>query len=264
MGSISDAVTSARFSVDTARFVASVKQLQAASGKEANVILREQAKLLVRDAAKMTPPFGDAPVTESWAAQRKIGQNAVRGDLQRMFVSPNQVEERFSSKDPRFGQRLKKALQSGDIVTANIMLERARMNAEAAIEPTAGLHRSQRDSKGHVRKRPRQFFIGNRAALAEYIANRLRFVGLAKSGWAAAASALGLTLPGWITGLGGSGGIREETGEKASITVWNAVPYIQKTGADLRIMQRAVNNRLRNFPKQVEKTVAALARKANR
>jgi hypothetical protein len=49
-------------------------------GKTRNV-LKEVARAFVKDCMKMTPPFGDRPVKESWKTQRDIGMAAIKGDL---------------------------------------------------------------------------------------------------------------------------------------------------------------------------------------
>jgi hypothetical protein len=51
------------------------------AGKAKLRIMMEQMVLLVKDAMKLTPPFGDAPITEKLEVQRAIGEQAIRRDL---------------------------------------------------------------------------------------------------------------------------------------------------------------------------------------
>jgi hypothetical protein len=63
------------------KFRLALSQIVGMAGKAKLRIMMEQMVLLVKDAMKLTPPFGDAPITEKLETQRDIGRNAVIGDL---------------------------------------------------------------------------------------------------------------------------------------------------------------------------------------
>jgi len=71
---------SARFVVDTSQFNEALRKFQAASRRNASANLKQQAKLLTVDLAKITPP-------NKKFYNRKGGEQTVRNDLAKLFRS---------------------------------------------------------------------------------------------------------------------------------------------------------------------------------
>lgn len=63
------------------KFKDALGQIISMAGKAKLTIMMEQMVLLVKDAMKLTPPMGDAPITEKIEAQKAIGERAIRRDL---------------------------------------------------------------------------------------------------------------------------------------------------------------------------------------
>lgn len=250
------------FKLDKVAFERAARQLAVLTQKDLKTVLDDQARLLVRDLAKMTPPFQPGNTNaQSWASQRRIGIAATTRDLERIFPPPAKWKT-GSAKNAAFETALTAALKRGDIPAANAILSRGRWKERAALVPDERMHAAQRTRYGRVRRRPAVWLIARESARLAFIRERVKRVGIAKSGWSEAAVALGLRLPNWITNQRGRGSFRR-LGDpaKPAVEVGNLVPFIQETGADQRIVQRALRLREINLERQLKILVDKLARK---
>ena len=252
--------------VEIAQLENSLRALAAATGKELRRALREDlGRPLVADLIKFTPPnkFKGAR-QQSHPQQRKIGQTMVRSDINRLFKSPRSIGLRKGKK--RLGAQIALAIEAGDIALANLLLTRGHWRQTAAYEPTRALHRAARNSRGRVAIYAKSIFVHNEAARREFLADRLRFVGLGKSGWNTAADGVGLAdrhRPAYVRALGGDGVYTEEgSADSPVMTLGNNVPHIQEAGRELRIIDAALKVRRQLLPRQLEQTLRAIARKA--
>jgi len=253
--------------VETAQLENALRALAAGTGKELRRALREDlGRPLVADLIKFTPPniFKGAR-QQSHTEQRKIGQSRVRMDLRRLFKGKAQLDAMSKAKGT-LGAAIARAVKAGDITLANQLLTRGHWKETAAYEPTRALHRAARNSRGRVAKTAAGIFVHNEAARREFLADRLRFVGLGKSGWNTAADGVGLASrhrPAYVRALGGDGVYTEEGSAAAPVmTLGNNVPHIQEAGRELRIIDAALKVRRQLLPKQLEQTLRAIARKA--
>jgi len=253
--------------VQTAQLENALRALAAATGKELRRALREDlGRPLVADLIKFTPPniFKGAR-QQSHNEQRKIGRASVTRDLTRLFKGRKQLDAMMKTKGT-IGAAIARAVKVGDINLANQLLTRGHWQQTAELEPTRALHRAARNSRGRVAKTAKSIFVHNEAARREFLADRLRFVGLGKSGWNTAADGVGLPdrhRPAYIRGLGGDGVFIEEGSADAPVmTLGNNVPYIQAAGRELRIIDAALKVRRQLLPKQLEQTLRAIACRA--
>jgi hypothetical protein len=265
-----------RAAIDRGHWANQIRKLNAALGETMDETLAGQAKLLVQDCVKATPPFTPGKnFSESLAKQKAVGERAVHRDLARVYREAGGFKQ---LTEGRTAKRIAQLVMRGDEAKAVEALKDSRINV-AGIErrATKGYIQQQRNRRGQVPYRKNQVAIIHDGAVPEFIAapfndknrpndpilaelldERLARVGNAKSGWAIPAKALGLKLPRWIKRQkGATAGLfkREGKGIKSAITVGNGVPYIQETGRDLRIMEWARKNRLRNMEKQVRMTL---------
>lgn len=255
------------FKVETAQLENALRALASATGKELRRSLREDlGRPLVADLIKFTPPnTWRGARRQSHTEQRKIGRERVTKDLNRLFLGRKQLDALRKAKGT-LGASIARAVKVGDIALANQLLERGKWREAAALEPTRALHRAARDSRGRVAKRASGIFVHNEAARREFLADRLRFVGLGKSGWNTAADGVGLPdrhRPAYIRALGGDGVYTEEGSAAAPVmTLGNNVPHIQAAGRELRIIDAALKVRRQLLPRQLEQTLRAIARRA--
>lgn len=240
------------FSLKTAEFSRQIGEIVKVTGKEAAVVIREEGRLLVKDVAKMTPPFGKAPSTESFASQRKLGEAAVEKDVRRVF----HVIDLSKIRNASLREALERLVKKKDLAGVEALLKRMKIPARMVIrEADAGLHEAWRDRRGRV-QRDKWIWVLSGASVNRYVRAMKGHVGRAKAGWSAAAAALGVKLPAWITRHGaGHGSFRDETKHPTApkITIINAVPKAQASGAELQIVRRAMANRIRNMGKKLER-----------
>ena len=255
------------FSVDKARIDNAARELARLYGKSLQDVLKSQSRLFVRDCVKFTPPMTyGAEYSESWAKQKKIGDNAVKTQVGMSFqdIRDLKVWEGAEEKG-EISHSLRKAVRTQNLEAIRTILGRLGVNRNQGVRLDAGigLHQKMRGRTGRV-KAGRPWVILNARSIRTVERIRLAMVGNAKSGWMKAARGLGLALPQWIAK--GGKGIYEAhlAGEKPYIIMGNPVPYIQSTGAELRIIARAMKNRVKLIEKEVVKAHQAVMRKRMR
>jgi hypothetical protein len=237
-------------------------------------VLRQQARLFVLDAVKMTPPMRDGarPVQESFNEQREQGKKAVANDLGKAFataegVNVSKAQSRFFSesallfpfefKSVEIAGRIAALAARGDLTAIRKIVQQTGLPVlGVAASPSSQMHRNLRGSRGRVRSR-RPFLITSTSALKRFAIETMNRVGKAKAGWAASARITRLSLPAWITKHATRGIAVDDLSNRnlPSITVGNDVDYIQSTGQRLRIIERAIKNRVRNMREQLDKAV---------
>jgi len=265
-----------RAMIDRGHWANQMRRLNSALGQTMEETLNGQAKLLVQDCVKATPPFTPGKnFSESLAKQKAVGERAVHRDLARVYREAGGIK---SLTQGRLAKRIAKLVMRGDEAKAVEELKLSRINV-VGIErrATRAYVEKQRNKRGQVPYRKNQVTLIHDGTIPEFIASafndknrpsdpiltelleeRLARVGNAKSGWDLAAQNLGLKLPKWIKRQKGAGfGIfrREGKGIKQAITVGNGVPYIQDTGRELGIINWAMRNRVRNIEKQIRMTL---------
>lgn len=269
--------------IDHGHWSSQVRKLNRIMKQTMEETLRGQAKLFVRDAIRFTPPFGDAPITEPFATQLEIGKEAVYRDRKRVFVEASSMRELCLG---RFGREITRLVAGGKIAQANELLL-TKLKRETDGLQTSALDmtwRGKRNKRGAVPKGNRPAILHDGVLpsynpalnglqtppqdpeLRRILNEKLAMVGAAKSGWAKAADALKLPLPKWIKrGKGFQSGSYHEAGksDRFSVEVRNNVPFIQATGRELKIVNRAWKNRERNIQKQIEAAWKASKRREN-
>lgn len=256
-----------KIDLDHARFDRDVRRLSYALKVPFREAVEGQARLFVRDCIRATPPFSPGKNwTESLSKQHQVGKQATGGQVRDLFKDIRELDlfrKTELGKAGRAGRSFRKLIREGRmneaVELANKLGLKVRNITTAA---TSSIHSKFRDRLGRIKRRQLVHVIN--ASSIERLANRkISHVGLAKSGWALAARNLKLGLPKWIKSHAGQG-IFQRIGDaiKPGVIVGNAVPFIQGTGMELGIMKWAFNNRLRNLPKQIERTLKAQMKKA--
>jgi hypothetical protein len=234
-----------------AEFSADIERLVRETGRTALDVVLQEGKLLEQDLVKLTPPFGSAPSTESFNAQRKVGENAVERDVKRVF----HIVDLDSIRSDRLRDRLRELVRKQDLAGIKAALKDAKIKVNDVVrEASADIHEKFRDSRGRV-QRPKWIWVASDRSLKRYLKAAKAMVGKAKAGWAAGAQALGVRLPNWITRHGSGGGSVQidRNPQSPQITIRNAVPYIQTAGGDLKVVETAIRNRMRNIRVKLER-----------
>lgn len=231
--------------------------------KDFGKLLRQQGKLAIRDMAKFTPPFSETTSQESFASQRKVGQAAVKRDIERVFTPFSKIRMLQNPKGA-----LAKAIQSHNWQEVEQIMQRSGFpNARVfqTVEPS--IHDRARNRRGQVSKsKPLPNFVFNERALDRYIRLKQSHVGKAKSGWTTASNVLNVGLPNWITKQNGPGECLDasEAPIWQRITFGNFVSWIQESGSQLQIVSRALANRARAMRREAEEILKARAAKASK
>jgi hypothetical protein len=226
------------------------------TGRAAGVVIRQEGKLFVEDCIALTPPFGNAPSTENSKAQEKIGKAAVARDISKVFQPLTKIRAVESPTNTALAKRIKKLVRARNFDALTAILKNLGFKNIRILERAEGsYHIAARDSRGHVGKRAALNFVFNAPSVNQYIRKEQNKVGFAKAGWCQAAAALKAKVPAWIKKhAGAAGSVIDNTRDKLNphIIVANEVPYIQKAGQDLRIIQRALDSRRVNLKAKIE------------
>ena len=191
-------------------------------------IVRAQGRLVAVNLAHNTQPYGDDD-----AAKFK-GQNAVRRDIGRVFIGPERVIEiaKIGAATNPISRWILEAVKKGDeegVRTAWQRLSGKPITVSKNVVPS--WHQSQRNRRGRVPRSAEAMIILRETSLRAYTTTKAKLVGFGKSGWAAAARALGGTrgIPGWVTRNDGPGGVTDNTKGKTNtpyVVLTNNVRYI--------------------------------------
>lgn len=243
--------------VNMAAWQHELRQFASLAKKPGAAVLRQQARLLVRDAAGLTPPTTKQPIADiaNWPAQKAAGEKAVERDIRSGFkpARDDNILDRF--KNPKSRADYLNYLSQGRYKAARTLLDRLRVKAALVVQPNSGLHKGLRDSRGRIRGK-RAYVVLKEDKIEEFIKQKQALVGLAKSGWVLAGRKLGATFPGWIRRNKGTGIFEDKQSPNAqSIIVGNTVDYIQSAGSRLQVMERALKRRAESMRHQVEATM---------
>lgn len=236
--------------INEAEIAQQINEIVRVTGREGGEVIRQESKLLVQDLVRLTPPFGPAPSTESYGKQREVGEHAVERDVRNVFT----VLDLDKIRNEGIRERLRLLMRKGDLDGVKGVLKGCKIPVNTVLlEADAGVHEFARDRRGRVQTWKKIYVIRERG-VNRYVREMKSHVGRSKAGWAAAAAALGVRLPSWITRHGTSGGsVRDQTrGNEPKVTIVNEHGG---GGSDLRVVDRAMKNRIRNIKAKLEKIV---------
>lgn len=262
------------FSFAQDKFAQDIRRLAQLTRKEAPAVLKSAARVVVADACALTPPTGKTPLGAAGSARKVTslpgnsktaetqGKDAIDWDAKQLFRTVDSL--RLANEETKLGQDIRRLLRAGRFIELQELLRKLGVHvADIQDKASIGTLDFYRDSRGRIRRkgaRARFVLIRDGRSIARVIRVKQSLVGTAKSGWRKAAALVGLTLPAWIRKHGGAGIANQAgTGEKTTITVGNAVRYIQRAGREDKIMEKALANARRNLPLQIE---AILKKKA--
>ena len=278
--------------IDRGHWANQIHKLAAVMGQTVEEVVRGQAALVARDCIKLTPPIGPGyrPLTEGFPVQLKAGRDAIAADIQRVYRSADTFSL-FSQSEETVGGLAKAAAglaKAGrwdriQVMTKNGALQRMLglvNRADAAFYDAKRMKRTGRPGpkfRGyflHTGTVPRYREPGpidgkltNYGGMNRLAQQKAKQIGIAKAGWVGSMDALGgkrSWAPRWVrrhaSKAAGSSVLEITGGLKASVTVGNGVPYIQETGASLRVVENAMKHRKRNIVKQIEQAIRAQRR----
>ena len=238
-------------------------------GVALGVVLREEASFLVETVTKLTPPTdGSMSVGQSWAVQKRMGVNAVRGDIGGVYVTSaslaGMIREQAGGEDAAKG--FSKAARKGDVGEVQRLLYAYGLGTYASgvvgqFDPSH--HRRRRNRRGRVRRGGVEQIVTNGPVLNAYKRSQVKKVGQLKRGWWVAARGLKRRprLPAWVSAAegGGSGIFKDMTRKKLN-------PYLQlsntsKHGASQNRVLRFGELAVRLRAGKLERSVSHMVRR---
>lgn len=207
-------------------FDAALQRLASTSKKSAVEVMRQQAKLLFVEVAKVTPPAGGAKGnTLSGKAAEKAGQLAIVRDLHQIYGMPGRAFSDIAAKDQSAADAFWSCYKEGRVEAAGIIVKR---ELGKSFVPFDG-GRLGRGFRGKKRTKEAVFYITNPAALHEHIQTLQAHVWYLASGWSDALRALGASLPYGVGRHHGPGMLKvEATDQRIVITMTNNVRYARQ------------------------------------
>lgn len=256
--------------VDTMQLDAWLIKKATAMGVGLGGVLREEASFLLETVARITPPTdGSMSIGQSWALQKKMGRNAVIGDLARVYTTSSslakQIRESGEDGAENVAKAFSRSVRKSDIPEARRLLYAVGLGNSAAgnIGPfDASHHRSRQTRRGRVAGgSAASQVVTNSPALNEYKRAQLAKVGALKKGWVVAGSKLTRKprIPAWISKSAGAAGGQSIDQTMRSldpfITMVNTVPYAGVQNSVMRFGKIALNIREGKVKRSVEAMV---------
>ena len=187
----------ASITVDSAEFNKAAQRLIATSKKSTKQNLYEQGKIIVVEAAKLTPPNKNL----KW--NKKGGELALTNDINKILISlgPNLYNQFIEIFGGAVNRRELRTKDGRVYVSDN----------DVAVSDLGKWHRSQRGRNGRVttagqggdrnigRSKSYNRGVTTESKKAGYIRKAIKMVGKTAAGWKGAAQKLQAKLPAWIT-----------------------------------------------------------------
>lgn len=255
---------------NAAAFGRTLAELGREAKKSAAEILTQQAKLLVQDCIKLTPPTkgkgGEMGV--SVKSQEKVGLRRVERDINKVIGSLQELNIWQGTKNKGAAKKaINKAIKAGDYkAAADVIGHRNKKTKVGAVIPK-DYHKKFHNSRGRVMRKPQdRFYATSKGVKKAYIQEAQQSVMKGKAGWKKAALKLGAKgLIASITKHSAPGLALLATRPSSAtpkITVANLVPHAQGGGHSLRIMEYAMANRTRAMRKSLQEMYGRSAKRA--
>ncbi len=208
-------MTEGRMVVNTGRFNEALKRFRKTSKRAVGIVLKEQARGVLRKVVDWTPPGGKGA---QGSAAKKRGEAAVERDI---FKLMRPVKS--------FGKDADALRGAGMFIEA------------PSAESPAAIHKANRSKTGRVRRKLNPKIAIKASDFRRYVASKKKMVGFLASGWKAAATKLGVSLPAWVTRHTGSGGgVIKSTAASIEVSATTRVRNARMLELERRV-QSAIN-----------------------
>lgn len=230
--------------LNTAAFDAAVIRFAMTSRKTAAEVLKDQARLLFVEVAKITPPYGGGASTGRKAEAQ--GKTAVARDIYSLYGTRSDAYDAIASSNVGAANAFWRHLGSNNEPLANEILRDVtgkslgRFDGGALHKRTAGGKR-RRTSKANSRtlsNRGHIFYVSNAEDLAAYVSEQQTNVWWLASGWSDALRTLGAKLPYGVDKQDAPGRLKVEINDqRIVITMVNQVSF----GREVRDIERRID-----------------------
>ncbi len=217
-----------RYSADTSAFSAAVrKYADAVTDREGRIaVFKDQMRLLTRGLIDLTP---FESLVQGRAVVKKHLNNA-------MFPFAGKDGDFDWVKDDGLRDRLRGYQRSEDYDSIKHIWSKIGVNSSfQLLDFEIALHHRAQNARGHV-DNSQNIMVPQYRAWAAYLDHLRGQVGRARGGWAAAARALGLSLPQWVTRwiAGGTYSV-DATPGKVIFTMRNEAIFIPRYGQTVQL-----------------------------
>lgn len=231
----------ASIDVDFAKFDAALSATLAASKREPMIVIREQAKGVVRRLVDITPPAHEGV---RGIEARRHGEALVESNIRGIYGTPDQAMELIkagSSPDDGMAKGYWRHLKRGEFEDAAVIL---RAVTGRGLAPFDGGKQHQALKRGRARPRNKGilYYVTDPKQLDAYISEIKGRVGWLAAGWNQAAASLGVQPPQWIWRHNAPGKvIIRETDARFEVLMTNEVKYAREAADLQRRLQWAVD-----------------------
>jgi hypothetical protein len=211
---------------------------------------------------------------ESWAVQKRIGEKATRFGVTTALkywpwiFGQSRTAEDFNKPDQNYpSAHLYRLMKRKKFKEAETLLQVLNVaNAGIVERGSKQLHNSLR-KRGRVPRKALPYIVASGPSVNAVIRERVKKVGLGKSGWMQGAAVLGILnkFPKWVTRHGANGAAYfSPPGAKVILWVKNTMKYLADASHELRLVTSALTSRREKLEKQIAKTIEANFKKQRR
>ena len=253
--------------LDTTEWETAVNQLVKLTGIDLGKLIKDEAKLLVRDCIKLTPPTtgGAGILKENLKKQEQSGKNAILRDIRRIVKD---VKDLDMYKNEKVKSWLNRAFKNHDW---NLVLDIVGGGDGAGMQVPEKIHEQYRNKRGRMQRVVPKFWIKDtpaRKKLLTYAKKVFERVGKAKAGWLPAARRLKLAKRHYIKFISrhnGKGMVADNTKgtQNPFVIVANLEAHAQKHDRGGKIMAVALKLRTNVIYDKIEKLMKIHAENFN-
>lgn len=223
--------------LNTAAFDAAVIRFAMTSRKTAAEVMKDQARLLFVEVAKITPPYGGGASTGRKAEAQ--GKAAVERGIRSIYGTPSDAYDVLADKSPAKADAFWYLRTNGEIEAASRILREETGKGLTSFDGGSLHNRFGRGAKRRNRsKRYVTTFVEDAQSLKSYIMQQQANVWWLASGWSDALRTLGAKLPYGVDKQDAPGRLKVEINDqRIVITMINQVSF----GREVRDIERRIN-----------------------
>ena len=232
--------------VETENFTSKLYKYQRLTGKSFQDIVREQAKLLAKRLADLSPPKSKAQ-----------GSKSVAIDIGKVYLANDWFENTFQFQNQTLGERVKNLVIEKNATDLQAIFQHSGRLNKLHIEPfDAKKHKDARKAGRVNYPEPYSFPLDQQGRVKKYTKDKQKNVGMAKAGWAWCYKLLDGTIPSWLSKEVGTVSPTPNGADldqnKPTITLTNTVAYFSTINKRMDIVGRALAGRSRDMIKSAE------------
>ena len=245
----------------TEAFDAALQRRLATSSKDHMAVLAQQARGIMKEIVRVTPPGTDGVAAGTRKAQ-EMGRTAVARDIYAVYGTPGTAFDLLEQTNKGVAQQFWGMHKEGRVAEAQLLFQVTTGQQMKAFDGGAE-HQRARKSGGRVSKtQKRVFYVTEKRPLEKYVAEVQKRVHYLAAGWEEGAAKLGIQLPQIIAKHTAPGSVVYEIGEyRLRIEVTNAVSYASQADVERRIAW-AVKAQTNKMDREWQDWMAKLNKKA--